>query len=195
MSSPSILSEYRDIEAHHRDIQLIANRTYAREQKVSRRLVVARSAIRETITATASRLGLHPTHVAVCDGYHVAVMADGGEILTYRVSMIAPNPDASPARDQDDAAGHAAYCCGCTPKEAGVPDEELANAAAYEALHDVLGKGVADAWASGLKPLGEPIVGHPMAAHAVADLADDEGQVPAHAVASMQMAASNWEVE
>jgi hypothetical protein len=191
-SSPSILADLKQIQAYHDDIRLIADRTNAREQKARARLIVARGAIREIINGTAARLGLAPTLVAICDGQHAAVMAEDGEVLVYRVSMIGPDPfapTANPARDAADVAGHAAYSCGCTPKEAGVPCDGLDFSFEFSPDHVV-----------GLGPLAEPLVAHPLAngharpavADAVADLApDDEGFVPASALGAMREAAAS----
>ncbi len=179
----SILAELDRIKGHHDQLDSLVERAETRRNRVKTRLAFARSAIREAIDGTAARLGVSRLDIALCDGERVAVVAIDGEVILYRVSMIGPGQaDAiNPARDLADAIGHAAYACGCTPAEAGVPccdggddcqDFEFSP-------DDVLTLG----------PLTDPIVGHPLAAHAVADMADDEGQVPAHAVASMQMAA------
>jgi hypothetical protein len=87
----------------------------------------------------------------------------------------------------------------------GLSDDELSESAAFEAIHDLISLEAAEAWRAkgspmrpGAKPgaiaaiesVGQPLNGHPMAAHAVAELVDDEGYTPASALSAMREAAA-----
>lgn len=134
----------REDARHHEELKRIGKAT----EEFSRHYDRAGREIERAIKEEAQKHGVDPyKFVLVCGDRACALMNDEGYVVTYHAIRVDPATDAVSVLRRAASASTVG----------DLTDEELAESAAYEAIHDVAGPEAADAWAA----LGQPFNGHP----------------------------------